>query len=197
MSAYTDLRGLVTFRPLERPLSYPGGTRVSPFRASWSSTVEMLAKELRAHGARHAVMEIDMPEANIRLDGMPRADRNARTPGIVLSFEATRVPGRPQLRYEVTEFSTWQDNVRAVALGLAALRAVDRYGVTRRGEQYAGWKQLMAGSAGEGGDVARGRELIARAGGDWRHAARLAHPDHGGEERDFKDVIAARDAAAA
>jgi hypothetical protein len=39
----------------------------------------------------------------------------------------------------------WQHNVRAIALGLEALRKVDRYGITRRGEQYAGWKALPAG----------------------------------------------------
>lgn len=33
---------------------------------------------------------------------------------------------------------------RAITLALAALRAVDRYGVTKRGEQYTGWKALPA-----------------------------------------------------
>src|SRR5947209_612848 len=128
MSSYTDLRGLVQFRPLERPLTYHG-TRYSPFKAPWSNTVKLLAKELRLHGAKQTVMEIDLPESAIRIDGLPRADRNVRQPGIVLSFDATHVPNRPHLRYEVTEFSYWQDNVRAVALALEALRTVDRYGV--------------------------------------------------------------------
>ena len=33
-------------------------------------------------------------------------------------------------------------NLRAIALALAALRAVERYGVTRRQEQYKGWAEL-------------------------------------------------------
>jgi hypothetical protein len=41
----------------------------------------------------------------------------------------------------------WQANVRAIALALEALRAVDRYGVTKRGEQYQGWTALPAARA--------------------------------------------------
>lgn len=197
MSEYTDLRHLVKFHPLDGPLTHIGGTRRSPFSAPWSATVKLLARELRLHGARRAMMELDLPAQHFRQDGMPRADRSARTPGIVLSFQATRVPGAPNLRYEVTEFSLWQDNVRAVALALESLRTVDRYGVTRRGEQYAGWKALPAGSAGgdRDADPRRGRELIAKAGGDWKRAAALAHPDVNpeAEKNDFQDVLAARD----
>lgn len=194
MSGYEDLRGLVTFRPLERPLEYKGGVRYSPFRAGWTSTVELLAKELRAHGATGTVLEIDLPEDGFRNDGLPRANRSAGSPGIVLSFKATAVPDQPNLRYEVTEYTSWQDNVRAVAMGLEALRAVDRHGVTRRGEQYAGWKQLASGQGAGDGDPERGRALINAAGGSWREAVRRAHPDNGGEPEDFRDVIAARDA---
>ncbi len=41
----------------------------------------------------------------------------------------------------------WQHNVRAIALTLEALRAVDRYGATETGQQYAGFKALPAGRA--------------------------------------------------
>lgn len=196
MSRYEDLVDLLQLAPVERPLSYPPkGTRPSPFAASWDRTVALLGRELRLHGAQATVMELDFRRQDLRQDGMPRAGRRARAAGLVLSFRATLVPDEPELRYEVTEFTQWQDNVRAVALGLEALRAVDRYGVTRRGEQYAGWKQLGSGSVGEG-DPRRGRELIAKAGGSWRAAAQNAHPDLGGAPDDFRDVIAARDEAA-
>jgi hypothetical protein len=190
MSEYTDLAELVKFRPLERPL--PPARLVSPFSASWSSTVALLAKELRAHGAVRAIMETDFRESDLRLDGLPRADRHARTPGVVLSFTARKVPGSPALRYEVSTFTRWQDNVRAIALGLEALRAVDRYGVTKRGEQYAGWKQLQAG----GPSPDRGAAII-REHGDVRAALMATHPDHGGDANDFADVQAARSAGVA
>jgi hypothetical protein len=189
MSAYEDLGRLVSFRPLERPV--PGGRRAAPFSAKWSSTVALLARELRAHGGRRAIMEVDFREQDLRLDGMPRADRRARSAGVVLSFEATRVPGSPQLRYEVGTFYDWQDNVRAIALGLEALRAVDRYGVTKRGEQYAGWKALPAGRGDPSPE--RGRAIIAEH-GSVAAALKATHPDHGGDPDAFADVQAAREA---
>jgi hypothetical protein len=188
MASYEDLARWVTFRPLDRPV--PSAWRSSPFKAPWSSTVALLAKELRAHGAKRTLLEIDFREQDLRIDGLPRADRHARSPAVVLSFEATSVPGSPQLRYEVGTYSDWRDNVRAIALGLEALRAVDRYGVTKRGEQYAGWKQLPSG----GPSPARGRELIAEHGGV-REALMATHPDQGGDPAEFADVQAARGAA--
>src|SRR3954453_14752385 len=102
MSGYEELARLVTFRPLERPVTGP--RRRAPFRAAWSNTVDLLAKELRAHGARRTVLEVDMAEQDFRLDGRPRASARAASPGIVISFEAAKVPGSPQLRYEVGSF---------------------------------------------------------------------------------------------
>ena len=167
-------------------------SRSSPFRAPWQKTVDLLASELKAHDARDAVMEIDVTAGMIRRDGMPQARAVMSTPGVVLSFRASALEGDPQLRYEAAEFFGWQDNVRALALSLQALRAVSRYGAVKRGEQYVGNHQLTTGSSGDG-DAYHGRMLIDQAGGSWRRAAAAAHPDAGGEADDFRDVIAARD----
>lgn len=42
----------------------------------------------------------------------------------------------------------WQHNVRSIALGLGALRAVDRYGISRRGEQYSGFRAALTSGSG-------------------------------------------------
>lgn len=185
MSGYENLARLLTLRPLQRPIATEG--KSAPFRTSWSNTVTDLAKELRAHGARVAVLEIDMREQDFRLDGLPRATARAASAGVVLSFQATAVAGKPHLRYEVGTYNDWQDNVRAIAFGLEKLRAVDRYGITKRGEQYAGWKQLESG----GPSVVRGTLLIQQHGG-LKQALLATHPDHGGDPKDFADVQAAR-----
>jgi hypothetical protein len=39
----------------------------------------------------------------------------------------------------------WPSRVRSIALGLEALRAVDRYGLTHQGEQYTPWKAIGSG----------------------------------------------------
>lgn len=186
MSGYTDLRDLVEFAPLQtRPTGAVGLTR-SQFSASWSSTVEILSREIRMLKPGKTVLEIDLPTNGFRQDGLPRADRRAFTPAVVLTLIRTK--HGHDLRYEVATYDDWQDNVRAIALGLEALRAVDRYGVTKKGEQYAGWKQLPSGSVEES-LRARGREILAEHGGDAKAALRASHPDTGGTDEDFKALM--------
>jgi hypothetical protein len=189
MNGYDELAGLVTFRPISTPL--PGGSVQSPFRASWSDTVVLLAREVRHLRPRQTIIEADLRESDLRLDGLPRADRNARTPGVILTLIGTRVANGGDLRYPCGRFWRWQDNVRAIALALEALRKVDRYGVTKRGEQYAGWKALPAG---DGPSAERGRRIVEENGGV-RAALMATHPDHGGDPADFADVQAYRDLA--
>ncbi len=181
----------VTFRPIS---TWPGGRLVpagrrSPFRAGWSDTLEVLGRELHHLGADRVVVELGMTEADIRLDGWPRANARAAHPGVVVSFESRHGP----LRYATCESDRWQDNLRAVALSLEALRKVDRYGVSKHGEQYRGWRALPA--AGGESLVEIGREIIDRHGGV-REALRATHPDHGGDADEFRAVQAAREAAA-
>ncbi len=90
------------------------------------------------------MLQIDIREQALRLDGGLRANaRPVDFPGVRISFESKHGP----LTYATDTHEFWQHNVRGIALGLQALRAVDRYGVTKRGEQYTGWKALPAGQA--------------------------------------------------
>lgn len=131
-----------------RPLGTWTETETSPrrsrhaFKASWSSTMGLLERELDHLDAERIVLQADFADRDLRLDGMPRSGaRQPEHPGIRIAFDSTHGP----LTYATDAYEFWQHNVRAIALGLEALRAVDRYGVTRRGEQYTGWKQLEAG----------------------------------------------------
>ena len=78
-----------------------------------------------------------------------------------------------------------------IGLGLEALRAVDRYGITSRGQQYAGFRELP--SATSEPSISRGQQLISEHGGT-REALRATHPDGGGDAADFAAVMAAREA---
>lgn len=157
------------------------------FKASWQNTLNLLDRELRHLGARNIVVGCGLEERDIRQDGWPRAGaREPSHPGVEVSFDTRH--GR--LVYATDVCERWEHNVRAIALGLEALRAVDRHGITRRGEQYAGFKALEAGPGD--GDAERGRALI-REHGSVKAALFAAHPDHGGSARDFRDVQAARD----
>jgi hypothetical protein len=161
----------------------------SPFSATYSATKSLLYREITALGATSAVLQLAVTESDIRLDGDLRANARPTHPGVIVSFESRHGP----LRYACDRFLTWQDNVRAIALGLESLRRVDRYGIAGRGEQYTGWKALPAGNGAPSPE--RGRALIARHGGV-RQALHATHPDHGGDPADFADVQAARGALA-
>lgn len=187
-----------TFRPLQwSDTSTPASQRrsSSTFRATWRDTLALLASELDHLDARDVVIEADFTEADIRLDGMPRANaRTPRHPGVRIAFASKFGP----LVYSTDAHEWWQHNVRAIALGLQALRAVDRYGVTKRGEQYTGWAALPpAPPADPKRDAAM--VLVSMGGGDpdriltdpeyraqvYKRAARAAHPDHGGSVGDM------------
>lgn len=186
----------VTFRPLQwvGP-STPADARRSryQFKAGWTSTLEILDRELCHLGAEAVILEADFTESDIRLDGMPRANaRNPIHPGIRIAFDSAHGP----LIYATDAYEWWQHNVRAIALGLEALRAVDRYGITHRGEQYTGWKAITAAPT-----MTRAQALLALAelaGIDTgppaaaddidaarRKALRRCHPDAGGTRADW------------
>jgi hypothetical protein len=171
----------------------------------------------------------------MRLDGGLRADAKVSHPGVILSFETKKYG---PMRYFTDVFDKgsrwvkgtknelgwysggrseaipgWQMNARAIALGLEALRKVDRYGITKRGEQYTGWSALPpATPMGAGGMTAdQAAQFVAEhstlAGlpldvddvlsGAWltegyRMAAKVLHPDAGGSTEDFQTLQEAK-----
>lgn len=169
------------------------------FKASWTDTIDLLEREVRHLKARDVVLQVDVQEKDIRIDGMLRANATPSHPGVRIAFESIHGP----LTYATDSCAYWQHNVRSIALGLEALRAVDRYGVTKRGEQYAGWKQLAAGSSDSShmtSDEAVSilcsfTDLTARevrtADPRWvlRTARGRAHPDKHGGDRAFWDQV--------
>lgn len=130
------------FRPIvwtgPKTPSYQRRARTA-FSASWSSTLELLEAELFHLNAKDVNIQADLRLSDIRLDGLPRA--NARIPdfpGVIINLTAYRRP----LQYKTDVCTFWQHNVRSIALGLQALRAVDRYGISGSGEQYIGWTAI-------------------------------------------------------
>jgi hypothetical protein len=177
------------FRPLATWPYPPTRKRRSryTFKAAWSDTLELLERELRLLRARDVVIGCGLREQDIRMDGWPRAAApHPPHPGVEVSF--TTPHGR--MVYATDGCELWEHNVRSIALGLQALRAVDRHGITRRGEQYAGFQALPPGDTGA--DPERGRDLVHRHGG-LREALKATHPDHGGNPADLRDVLAYRD----
>jgi hypothetical protein len=193
---------------IHRPIvAWPGdltpwaARRVAPFRSSYATTLLLLQRELDLLGARAAVLQLAITENDLRnTDGMPRAGAKPKHPGVVVTFVSKHGP----LQYATDEFTSWQDNLRAIALGLEALRKVQRYGITHSGEQYTGFRALEAPSGLTIDDAARTlaaftddemkfEDLLTEVGAlgkEWtraayRTAAKRRHPDVGGSHSDW------------
>lgn len=188
------------------------------FKAAWSKTAKDLERELEYLEATDVVLEIAVAAGDIRLDGELRANARPSHPGVRISFQSKHgALSYTCDTYEAAYYGQmpdWQANVRAIVLTLEALRAVDRYGATK-GEQYAGFKALGAGTGGialggmtktdaaalierlaigEEGPV-RDRAIagIIRGGDDarraYRHARAAAHPDRNDGAREQWDLV--------
>lgn len=176
----------IRFRSLPKakwlhPQTPPHRRKSGAFRASWSDTLDLVQYELLRVKAKDIIIGAGFREGDIRLDGWPRS--NARVPdhpGIELSF--TDRDGQRQV-YATDTYAYWQHNVRAIALTLEALRAVDRYGASQ-GKQYAGFRELPA--AGET-STTRGQVIIQTL-GSVKDALRATHPDTRGPDAPYSDI---------
>lgn len=179
----------VTFRPLPT-WPYPHRPeRPATYRVSYERTLADLEREVEMLGGSDVVIGIGLEYRDVRRDGLPRSDARAtRHAGVEVSFtdrKGNRLTFHTDTHRGYVE--SWKDNLRAIALGLESLRAVDRYGITAGTEQYAGFAQLAAGESLE----ERGRRLVAEA-GSVKEALKRHHPDHGGTTEDAAAINAYR-----
>ncbi|MGH3439872.1 MAG: hypothetical protein ACRDRN_25935 [Sciscionella sp.] len=198
----TTRRARLAFEPLT-DWPYPDTTRErSPFAASWPKTRDALLREADHLGAGVVVIELDCSRRHLRADGEVRADARLHSGRIRVSMDTRH----GALRYAVDRYDdaglSWQANLRAVALTLDALRAVERYGAVRDGQQYTGFLALEAGS-GDGHGFAGPEEALRwvreQTGGRetdpqraYKIAARKLHPDAGGSPQLWERLDAAR-----
>ena len=174
------------------------------FKAGHADTITKLRYELEVIGGDQALVEVAVRPQDILRDGAglrANAPQPAH-PGVSLTVRAET--GVRVFATDVCE--TWQHNLRSIALGLEALRAVSRYGITPRGEQYAGFLAIESGrpasmsvedaarflieSAGltrqvDGRDVTAVLESPEMRRGLYRQAATRLHPDRGGNGAEF------------
>lgn len=185
---------------------YPDVDIVStPFRAKWTDTRALLLRELDMLGVDLAVMELDLAPTDLRQDGEIRANARLRSGRVRLSFTSRH----GALQYACDRYDgylwgglnlqPWQCNARAIALTLQSLRAVDRYGAVRAGEQYRGFRAIEATAAAAftTADEAM-RWLLAQVGDTeslgsaYKAAARRMHPDAGGDPDEWARLDEAR-----
>lgn len=194
---------------VEWPRKLTTNRRNAPFKSTYDRSLRLLRYELERLEARNAVIQVAVKAGNIIGGGASiRSDSVREHPGVILSFDTKDGP----FSYPCDTFRTLEDNVRAIALTLEHLRAVNRYGVTQRGEQYRGFSALPMPR--DDGALTREEALELIVGipaamlneemltpdflkSKWRERVQAAHPDKpGGDAELFKRVQRARDVLA-
>ena len=192
---------ILTIRPI---VSWPGQLhtdaqrRRSPFSSSYSDTTDLLERELWMLRATVTVVQLAVNEGQIRRDGKLRASAYPDHPGVILTFDTKA----GHFRYAADRFLHWHDNLRAIALGLEALRKIERYGIGSGTEQYTGFLQLETGPTEAPMTFDDAVQLIALANNVttarvtrfwwearsefYRTAAKTMHPDTGGSHAAFQ-----------
>lgn len=205
----------ITYRPIE---AWPGELtrhrRGSQFSADFRSTVRLLSDEVdHLTDPRFdtlIVVQLAVDERELRRDGSGLlAHVEPEHPGVIVSFESDDAG---PLRFSCDRFDHgrqqgWRHNLRAIALGLQALRAVDRYGLGSGREQYTGFGALPPGQPTAMGPASMTADQAARLLGvdlgpdlhtdevrrAYRRLAAEHHPDRGGDPDRFREITVARD----
>lgn len=196
-------------RPMER-WDGPEVVRSSSarFRVKWTAIRDHLLNECDMLGAALVTVQLVIDPKGLRQDGALRANAKVLHPGVKVSFESNHGP----LTYATDAYERqwpgdlpgWQANLRAIGLGLEALRAVDRYGITRLGEQYRGFMAIGSNPAAhEPMTFERAFRMLSPFGPltdadevkrAFKAAAGIHHPDAGGNDEAFQMIVSARDA---
>jgi hypothetical protein len=193
--------------PWTRPVTDPRASS-GRFRATWDQTLKLLVAEVDLLQPTGAIaIRVDADPSDIRRDGMLRARAKVDFPGVIVSFTSA-VHGPLSYATDAYEqrwyndLASWQANVRAIALSLEALRAVDRYGVSRSGEQYVGWRAIEAAPSGTFASADEALRWVRAQAPDgspewtprqaYLAAAKLLHPDVGGDVAQWDRLDEAR-----
>lgn len=190
-----------------RPLSdktwlKPGRGQPSRFDSNWPSTQALLEREIRLLKGKNLVIEVDVREGDLRLDGQLKAKAKASSPAVRIAFDSMHGPMLFQCdRYSGgpwnNKMESWQHNVRAITLTLEALRAVERHEAINSGQQYTGFKAIEGPKVMT--HVQAHRVVLDLIDGDktdlqtdWKRARRNAHPDrNGGDQTRWDELMEA------
>ena len=199
-----------TTRPLsDQTWMKPGRRKASAFSATWSATLQLLEREIKMLDGTMVVIEVDVREDQLRLDGMIKANATAASPAARVAFDSKHGPMLFQCdRYKTGPYQNkmlpWQHNVRAIALTMEALRAAERHEAIDSGQQYTGFRALNAGRSAPSSHLTydEALDLIREAAGIQhrmvegpavKDAIRLAqkrtHPDQNGGDRTRWDLV--------
>jgi len=185
------------------PLYWPEGWKRANHRRrsayhrnnSFAGCRDFVLAEMRRLGSREVIISSNIP---LRNDGLPKADfAEPKDPGVAIYWVQKGAP-------RVIACDAWTkvwENLRAIGLTIAAMRALDRHGASQVLERaFAGFAALPAAGSARGwrevlfGDphIAATLDQVERA---FIELAKIHHPDKGGDTARMAEISAARSAA--
>ncbi len=178
------------------PLHWPAGhprtaddkRRQAAFKTKFGAAVASLLREVKLLEGQTLVISSNVKVKN---DGMPYAtEPNPRDPGVAIYF---RLSGKP-IALACDKWKYVEDNIRALALSIKAMRATERYGVSSMLDRvFQGFVALPDASARPWYEVLHVApdaplDEIRTA---FRNRSKQVHPDVGGSDAQQHEVIQA------
>ena len=164
--------------------------RVSSQPVTIAGAIDRLEAELTRLGASDPILSTNVP---VGLKGMPLSNKGE--PGDTGAAVYITLGGKP-LVFACDKWDRVADNIAAVAQHIDALRRIDRYGVGKVEQAFAGYAALPPSAEDWRfvlgvGDYATLDQVDAA----FLEKAKTAHPDVGGTHEDMARLTAARDFA--
>jgi hypothetical protein len=179
--------------PLAWPAGWPrapiGGRRSAAFKVDFDKAVRELGYEIERMGGRYPVLSTNL---ELTIDGRPRRDRGEpRDRGVAVYFE---LKGKQKV-FACDTFFSVKDNLRAIGLTIAALRAIERFGASDMLERaLSAFEALPAPKCWDILGVPAGAPAEA-VNAAYRRLAATHHPDRGGSNDRMAELNVARDQA--
>lgn len=176
------------------PLTWPPGRprqhgrEHARFKATLDRSIQDVQIEVRMLGGKDLIISTNLP---LRRDGMPYARGSVADVGVAVYFKYKK----RDVSFACDRWSSIEDNMRAIALTIGALRGIDRWGTGDMVEAaFTGFAALPAPEQpfqvlGVGANATKDEIETA-----YRRLAREHHPDKGGDGHQMARINAARDA---
>lgn len=173
------------------PLCWPAGWKRSRadqygrFHVGFAKSRDLLLKEIRLLGGRDSIISSNIP---LRRDGLPYANTNQPDDtGVAVYFKYKD----KSMCFASDSYRKVEDNMRALALTIGAIRGMERWGASDMMERaFTGFLQLASPMSFDWRDV-----LGINTDADWSEAEAAyktarssAHPDKGGSPEAFNRV---------
>jgi hypothetical protein len=135
----------------------------------------------------------------LRLDGLPRSDKEPQDPGVAVYWKQN-AKATTMRCMAIDRYDRVADNLAAIAATLDAMRAIERHGgaeiLNRAFLGFAAlpekasqpWREVL----GIPSEASPNPDLIQER---YRALVKVHHPDVGGKDDDFQRIVQARDAA--